>query len=381
KPVSGVQVTWAVTAGGGTLNTLSSTTDGRGRSQVTWTIGPRVGPNAATATVAGLTTATFSASAEPGPPTRLTGGRGTGQATPPAQPVTVKVTDRHGNPVPGTTVGWTVARGGGVVVPAESGTDADGLASAQWTLGRHAGANEIIGAPTTAQDVTQSFTALATPNGTISGTIRATGELLSLSLNTRRPETVRALVPGSGRQRSTSLSVPPQLRGGEGRIGRAERARYGSRLVVTYRPPAAPGGRLRPSATQARVAAGEIRSRLEPRARAMGFRVEGVAPVIRAARITVPAGRERAVMRELAADPAVASVTEERWLHRFAEAPLPSSARADGRRRLPDDPLYGAQSWHYNLMDLGRAWLHTTGSRSVLVAVIDDGIRFDHPDI
>src|SRR5205814_903074 len=46
-----------------------------------------------------------------------------------------------------------------------------------------------------------------------------------------------------------------------------------------------------------------------------------------------------------------------------------------------NDPLYPYQSWHYGLIDLPRAWSLTTGSASVLVAVVDDGIRFDHPAI
>lgn len=46
---------------------------------------------------------------------------------------------------------------------------------------------------------------------------------------------------------------------------------------------------------------------------------------------------------------------------------------------LPNNPLILAQSWHYNLVDAPRAWATTTGSANVLVAVVDDGIRFDHP--
>jgi subtilisin family serine protease len=46
---------------------------------------------------------------------------------------------------------------------------------------------------------------------------------------------------------------------------------------------------------------------------------------------------------------------------------------------LPNDPLVILQVWHYNLVDAPRAWKTGTGSANVLVAVVDNGIRFDHP--
>src|SRR5207302_730672 len=46
---------------------------------------------------------------------------------------------------------------------------------------------------------------------------------------------------------------------------------------------------------------------------------------------------------------------------------------------VPNDTFFAIQSWHYGLIDLPRAWTITTGSPSVLVALVDDGTRFDHP--
>ena len=48
-------------------------------------------------------------------------------------------------------------------------------------------------------------------------------------------------------------------------------------------------------------------------------------------------------------------------------------------QREPNDPLYRYQ-WHYRSVRLPQAWECTTGSRDVVVAVIDDGIT-DHPDL
>ena len=47
----------------------------------------------------------------------------------------------------------------------------------------------------------------------------------------------------------------------------------------------------------------------------------------------------------------------------------------------PTDLGYIQQAWHYDMIDAAEAWDITTGSPSVLVAVVDDGIRFDHPGI
>ncbi len=48
--------------------------------------------------------------------------------------------------------------------------------------------------------------------------------------------------------------------------------------------------------------------------------------------------------------------------------------------RVPNDRHYPLQ-WHYQSLNLPRAWDITTGSSDVIVAVIDTGAKFDHPDL
>ena len=60
-PVSGVTVTFAVTAGGGTLSTTTATTNGTGRAQTYLRLGDEVGENTVDARVTGLTAVTFTA--------------------------------------------------------------------------------------------------------------------------------------------------------------------------------------------------------------------------------------------------------------------------------------------------------------------------------
>jgi len=59
------------------------------------------------------------------------------------------------------------------------------------------------------------------------------------------------------------------------------------------------------------------------------------------------------------------------------DAPALESAIQD---LTPSDPLASLQAWHYGLIRAPQAWNLTTGSPSVLVAVLDSG-RQPHPDL
>ncbi len=48
--------------------------------------------------------------------------------------------------------------------------------------------------------------------------------------------------------------------------------------------------------------------------------------------------------------------------------------------RTPLDAEYGKQ-WHYRMINLPSAWDVTSGSASVVVAVVDTGVLFNHPDL
>jgi serine protease len=93
--------------------------------------------------------------------------------------------------------------------------------------------------------------------------------------------------------------------------------------------------------------------------------------------------------------------TESRNIHRAAEANLLRKAdtlhiikslrrRADVRyaqpnyireaMAAPNDPQYPRQ-WHYPMINLPQSWDATTGSNSVIVAVIDTGVLLNHPDL
>jgi Subtilase family len=49
-------------------------------------------------------------------------------------------------------------------------------------------------------------------------------------------------------------------------------------------------------------------------------------------------------------------------------------------RRLPNDPRYG-ELWGLDKIGAPSAWARSTGERSVVVAVVDDGVAMEHPDL
>ncbi|HWO56871.1 MAG TPA: S8 family serine peptidase [bacterium] len=64
----------------------------------------------------------------------------------------------------------------------------------------------------------------------------------------------------------------------------------------------------------------------------------------------------------------------------IAEVELNVSLSRQEADATPNDPIYPLQ-WHYAAIDLPAAWDLTTGSGNITVAVLDDGIQYDHPDL
>jgi adhesin/invasin len=176
NPVSGAAVTWVVTAGGGSVDPTTSTTDTAGHAGTSWTLGSAVGTNTVQAVVSGVGSATFTATAVAGAPSQIRIVSGNGQSGQVGiqlgADLVVAVEDAAGNAVAGATVTWQVTDGGGSVAPATSTTGANGQATTEWTLGSAAGtqrvrasagaaghvdfqANATAGAPSTLAIVTQ----------------------------------------------------------------------------------------------------------------------------------------------------------------------------------------------------------------------------------
>lgn len=84
-------------------------------------------------------------------------------------------------------------------------------------------------------------------------------------------------------------------------------------------------------------------------------------------------------------------VYKKRMIAPVSVTPYIPSDEPKGLQWTPDDPRYNEQ-WHYHNtgqqsgtsdkdIDLPEAWEIETGSSDVIVAIIDDGIQFNHPDL
>jgi len=173
NPVAGATVTFALTAGGGSLVGGLQTTNGSGVATVTsWTLGSTAGSNTATATVSGSgisgNPVSFTATGTAGLAATITLNLGNGQSatvnTAVATAPSVKVTDASGNAVAGTLVTFAVTTGGGTVNPVTAvATNASGIAAVtSWTLGTAAGSNTLSATATGLSGSPVAFTATGT---------------------------------------------------------------------------------------------------------------------------------------------------------------------------------------------------------------------------
>jgi PKD repeat protein len=148
NPISGVPINWSA-EGGGSVSEATVSTDAQGLASVERVLGPAAGPQTTIASSEGLAGSpiTFVHTALAGNASRLaliSGDDQTGQiGSALSAELVVRVIDGEGNGVPGTAVTWVVAIGGGSVTPANSITDEDGRASAQWVLGSTPGPNRL----------------------------------------------------------------------------------------------------------------------------------------------------------------------------------------------------------------------------------------------
>jgi hypothetical protein len=146
NPVDGVQVSFSVTKGSGTLNpSATQTTNAAGRAQTTLTLGS-LGSVNVTASATGLASVVFGATSVTNVPSRLVLVSGGGQeatvGTQLGSPFVVRVEDNYDNPVASATVHFVPkALSGtvGLVGAANVVTNAQGQAQTTFTLGTLAG--------------------------------------------------------------------------------------------------------------------------------------------------------------------------------------------------------------------------------------------------
>ena len=144
----------------GSVSATQVTSDEAGNAPTGWTLGERVGPQELGAT-ADADSVTFSATAEPGPPSSVTIVSGDGQvgqvgvALP--EPTVLDVRDEFSNAATGVNVTFSAD---GSVDPASPTVDAEGRVTVTWTLGTVSGAQALMA---TAGAASVDVHAVATP--------------------------------------------------------------------------------------------------------------------------------------------------------------------------------------------------------------------------
>ena len=399
NPVPMQSVEWSVVEGGGSLAPASATTNGAGTASATWTMGTTAGLQIARVNSAG-STLFFNATARAGPPARITivaGNNQTGTAglvLPNA--LRVHVVDGFGNNVSGTVVEWSIVSGGGSLSN-PTDTELDGTTTIRWTLGPTPGDQRVLAAVPLVAGATVEFTATAvSTTGVITGVVTLESGLLAAGRGVRAASGLRTpaastMVRTSAPIASTKLSSfagrdPSQLSVVRARQ-RPSASFVADELIVTYRNGTVgglqPGTLAQSGPAGLNAVAADMRSRLASHERVGRLRVLGASPVVRAARVRVadPATID-SVAAVLRREPGVASVERNRFGH-IASTATPARSHVPPRVRatVANDFLYPFQAWHYAMIDLPDAWDITTGTTAVIVAVVDDGIRFDHPDI
>ena len=164
--LEGVQVTFTVTEGGGTLSAATDTTDANGQAATTLTLGSEPGTNTVEATVAGFKPVTFTAvgQAIPHSLTKISGDDQEGAAgTQLAEPFVVAVLDEDDEVIAGAVVTFSVTAGGGTLSVATATTDANGQAVTRLTLGSDPGTNTVSATVEGLESVTFTATGQESP--------------------------------------------------------------------------------------------------------------------------------------------------------------------------------------------------------------------------
>ena len=224
NPMSGVSVTFVVSAGGGSVGTTSTTTGSDGRASTTWTLGTTAGTQQVTGSASSISTdAVFiaTATADVAASFGLVSGNEQNGLTNTAltDPIVVRVLDQYDNVVAGETVTFSVASGGGSISPATATTDSAGDAQAMWTLGAALGANTAQASVTGLAGSPVSFTATAmtlsvaavSPDPLVEGgsaTITGTGFDLTPGNNTVTVDGTTATVTKVASATSMTVTVP-----------------------------------------------------------------------------------------------------------------------------------------------------------------------------
>ena len=225
---------------------------------------------------------------------------------------------------------------------------------------------------------------------------------LGVSIDAKDGSTILGTVVSMNASPFATFSRSPGHSASFSRAGARPRRFSPDRIVVGFKDDALGVARASSMAYRsmavARAAASRIRQSIDALPQRKAFRRTEISPSMVAARIQVADTAQRdAIMAALQQDPNVAWVERDEIVSIRDHAPRPMSTafleRVASERptngspvttiatKIPSDPAFFEELWPANMVDLPRAWGITTGSSNVIVASVDMGIRFDHPEI
>jgi hypothetical protein len=200
RPVGGKTVTWTIVQGSGTMSPASSVTNASGEARSFLQVGPIPGMHRVRSTLGTLPPVEFVAMAIAVGASQLAMVSGNNQeaivGAPLAQPIVVRASNATGGPVPDLTVTFSVTSGGGSVQPSTVTTDANGHASASWTLGGATGAQTVSASAPGTNAITFTATARASSAASLM-LVSGSGQTAAVSTVLPAPLVVR-LVDGGG---------------------------------------------------------------------------------------------------------------------------------------------------------------------------------------
>ena len=400
-PIPDAEVSFVVTQGGGSVAPASISTDASGEASTVWTLGTEADAPQRVEARSGTQSVVFEATAHPGSPATLEillDAEPEGYAGEPMDdPLEVQVSDGFGNGVPDVEVRWELLEGAGEIAPHASVSDSLGIARADWTLSPQPGEDRVR---VSAEELPPLDVAVAVlPNAVIEGSVSLAGAFLG-------PMAGGGIIDGaSGHPESFGSSATP---GSASRAGGPAQEKtedfVEGELLVTYSrdplgPAAAPAALLRDPAATAEVH-DALRSMAAESPAAERFQMLGASPALATVRVRVREGEDiEEVAEALRQDPRVADVSRNPIV-RGIEPPTTGSGEAPAfqERLAPsrtlgtagvnvsspwapsNDGLWPWQAWHYDMLDVHQAWKVTRGDPEIVVAVVDDGIRLDHPE-
>ena len=159
SPVANVTVTWAAASGGGSVTPGSNTTGADGKATATRTLGPGAGAQTATATVSGVTPATFHHIAQIQGATQIAanGALVHNDSVLSTVPFSAVVRDQNSQVVAGVIVTWSVTGGGAVLSQLTGTTDVNGIVSTNLTLDQTSGPRSVLATVTGLQGSPVTF--------------------------------------------------------------------------------------------------------------------------------------------------------------------------------------------------------------------------------